>query len=157
MPFAQTPHHTMPSEPPPYILRLFHKLHLSLPRLLFFFDTVWNTLLTRYLLLHPFPVLRSATHVRPITYASAELAQMQGALRVSLLCLSLWGLVERSDRVRKPVALVLGVTSAVTSYVYVMVLQKGRWNARIMVPLLLVEAAFACANTLYYIRSHKEV
>lgn len=75
-----------------------NRLVPSIPRLLYLLNTVWNGFLSRYLLTHPFAILRAMTHIRPVTFVSAELVQIMGGMRLGYAIMSAIGLVRHGSR-----------------------------------------------------------
>lgn len=80
-------------------------------RLVFTSALAWHSLAARYFIITPFSTLRAVTHVRPITFTSAEILQYLGGLNIGYACLALQGLLlpQRDVEGRKRNALILAV------------------------------------------------
>lgn len=80
-------------------------------RVVFTSALAWHSLAARYFILTPFSTLRAVTHVRPITFTSAEILQYLGGLNIGYACLALQGLLlpQREMDARKRSALILAI------------------------------------------------
>jgi hypothetical protein len=82
-------------------------------RVVFSTAFTWHSLAVRYFVMTPFSTLRAVTHVRPITFTSAEILQYLGGLNIGYAVLALQGLLSSAVEVdsRKRNALVLSIVS----------------------------------------------
>ena len=80
-------------------------------RIVFSTAFTWHSLAVRYFIMTPFSTLRAVTHVRPITFTSAEILQYLGGLNIGYAILALQGLFSSAADVdgRKRSALVLSI------------------------------------------------
>ncbi len=85
-------------------------------RIVFTSAFAWHALAVRYFVMTPFSTLRALTHVRPVTFTSAEILQYLGGLNIGYALLALQGLLlpSRDADGRKRCALVLSVVSSRT-------------------------------------------
>ncbi|PJF19533.1 hypothetical protein PSACC_00652 [Paramicrosporidium saccamoebae] len=82
-------------------------------RVVFTSAFIWHSLAVRYFVMTPFSTLRAVTHIRPITFTSAEILQYLGGLNIGYAILALQGLLLPATDVdgRKRSALVLAAVS----------------------------------------------
>lgn len=103
-----------PPQGPSLFHRFLHSLAHYAPaphRIVFTSAFAWHSLAVRYFVMTPFSTLRAVTHVRPVTFTSAEILQYLGGMNVGYALLALQGLFLPSTDVdgRKRSALVLSV------------------------------------------------
>lgn len=127
--------------------RLFTRLSPS--RTIFTCSFVWNTLLAHQMIINPFDSMRLLSHIRPVSFVTAEIVQWMGGLRMGYVALSLQSLVSGSASEASFTFAFLGITQlliGLSSW------HRGRWYSSRLILFLLAESSLAAGHLIHYLQ-----
>jgi hypothetical protein len=152
-----SPPPTLPNTPPQsnFFRRFLRNLSYYSPaphRVVFTSAFFWHSLAVRYFIMTPFSTLRAVTHVRPITFISAEIVQYLGGLNIGYALLAIQGLFLPASDVdgRKRNALVLAAASLSQVWFTVKFWRNARWALAGMIPIFIGDAMISLLALVYY-------